>query len=276
MARAANPEIVVVLDYPVTPRQRWTLDKPHPILYNILNEGRETYKDVLESFLSIEKSLTSVDKSPTGSESDKQPYWANEWIPPLDAASLYSFIATRRPKTYMEVGSGNSTKFARKAIEDLGLDTKIISIDPEPRAEIDDLCDQIIRKPIEDVDLPIFEILGEDDILFVDSSHRSFMNSDVTALFIDVLPRLRSGVLVQIHDILLPYDYPSDWAGRWYSEQYLLAALLLARGRAFETILPNMFISHDEELRSILAPLWKRTKMEINEIFGYSFWLKTL
>jgi hypothetical protein len=65
------------------------------------------------------------------------------------------------------------------------------------------------------------------DVLFFDGSHRCLQNSDVTAFFLDVLPELPSGVIVGIHDIVLPNDYPSVWKDRYYSEQYILAAYLL-------------------------------------------------
>jgi hypothetical protein len=140
---------------------------------------------------------------------------------------LYSLLAQHNPRHYVEVGSGNSTKFARRAIRDHGLQTRITSIDPFPRAEIDSICDRVIREPVEHVALDTFDMLQPGDILFIDSSHRTFMNSDVTALSLDVLPRLPAGVIVEVHDITLPGDYPPQWTGRYYSEQYLLAAYLL-------------------------------------------------
>jgi hypothetical protein len=195
-------------------------------------------------------------------------------MPALDSVALYSFIALRKPQHYFEIGSGNSTKFARQAISDHKLDTKITSIDPNPRAEIDNTCDEIIRKPLEDVNLDIFDELENDDILYVDNSHRIFMNSDATTVFLDIIPRLKSGVFVEIHDVFLPYDYPSEWTTRYYSEQYLLAAYLLGRGKRLDIVLPNMFISRDPELNLILEPLWKKVQMHNVETHGCSFWLK--
>lgn len=275
IARAISPETVIVLDYPVRPRQRWTTDTPHPGLYDIINRRRDAYQVALESFLVFKDRLSTIPASKPQDDFSLTPHWDNGWIPPLDAISLYGFIATRRPSIYMEVGSGNSTKFARRAIDDFGLDTRIISIDPEPRAEIDKLCTHVIRQPIEEIDLSFFDQLSENDIFFVDNSHRSFMNSDVTAVLLDVIPRLKPDVLVQVHDILLPYDYPPDWTERWYSEQYLLAASLLAQGETLEILLPNAFISHDSELMDILSPALDRMNLGGTNIFGYSFWLKT-
>ena len=195
-------------------------------------------------------------------------------MPALDGVALYGFMARNNPKLYMEVGSGNSTKFARQAIFDHKLQTKIVSIDPFPRAEIDDLCDEVIRQPLEETDLSIFDRLGDDDILYIDNSHRVLMNSDATVFFMDIFPRLARGVLVQIHDIFLPYDYPSDWVGRHYSEQYVLAAFLLARGKRLEIALPNLFIGEDPQLHSILSPLWSTAQFAKIQTSGCSFWLR--
>ncbi|MCY7410548.1 MAG: class I SAM-dependent methyltransferase [Chitinophagales bacterium] len=118
-------------------------------------------------------------------------------------------IAIRKPKIYVEIGSGNSTMVARKAIEDHQLKTKIISIDPYPRASIDNLADTLIRKPIENLsDYNFIDELNENDILFIDNSHRSLPNSNVTVCFLEIIPRIKKGVLIHIHDIYLPYDYP--------------------------------------------------------------------
>jgi hypothetical protein len=127
---------------------------------------------------------------------------------------------------------------------------------------------------VEDVDVHMFDRLNKNDVLYIDNSHRVFMNSDATAVFLDIMPRLRQGVMVEIHDVTLPYDYPAEWVNRYYSEQYLLAAYILARGNIFEIILPNMFISHDDELKNILAPLWETERLKNVETHGCSFWAR--
>ena len=100
-----------------------------------------------------------------------------------------------RPHTYLEIGSGITTCFAYRAIRDVGSDTQIVSIDPEPRTSIDAICTNVIRDGLETCHTTIFEDLVANDILF-DGSHRSFINSDVTVFFIDILPRLQPGVIV--------------------------------------------------------------------------------
>lgn len=263
---------MVLLDYPVTSVPRWSYSNPHPELYEVINANRSRYIEHLTSFLRFSESFVRI---PVRRSADpSQPNWANEWIPPLDAVALYSFIAIGQPKLFLEVGSGNSTKFARRATKDHGLTTKIVSIDPRPRVEIDALCDQVVREPVENCKLDIFDRLESGDILYVDNSHRALMNSDATVIFLDILPRLKPGVLVHFHDIALPYDYPAEWKDRYYSEQYLLAAYLLARGSRFDILLPNWFVTIDNELKNILLPLWQSPEMQNLEIQGGSFWIQ--
>jgi len=101
------------------------------------------------------------------------------------------------------------------------------------------------------------------------------MNSDVTAVFLDVLPYLKSGVLAGFHDIYLPVDYPAVWSGRYYSEQYILAAYILAEGDLFNIVLPNAFISNDEaEIGKIIPSLWEGMDSEGVETHGTSFWIE--
>jgi Methyltransferase domain len=273
VARRTFGNKIIFIDYPVNPIPRWGYSHPHQELHNIINSNRNSYAEHLRSFLDFTENLARIPKKASGC-SPSEPNWMNGWIPPLDAVALYSLIAIKQPKYFLEVGSGNSTKFARKAITDHRLDTKIISIDPHPRVEIDTLCDQVIRTPVEAVSLDLFDRLGSGDILYVDNSHRVFMNSDTTAIFLDVLPRLKPGVLVEIHDVTLPFDYPNGVIDRYYSEQYLLAAYLLARGHRFDIILPNAFIDSDNGLRSILMPVWQKAEMQDVETYGCSFWIQ--
>jgi hypothetical protein len=275
VTRHINDNRVVFLDYPVYPKQRWNTSNPHSELWEIINANRSDYVDLLKSFVSFTKDFSRIPKRHSNDSSTSEPRWINGWMPAMDGIALYSLIALRRPKCFVEVGSGISTKFAKRAITDHQLDTQIISIDPHPRVEIDLICDRVIREPVEAVGLDIFDKLDRNDILYIDNSHRVFMNSDATVIFLDVIPRLKSGVLVQIHDVMLPYDYPVEWVDRYYSEQYLLAAYLLARGQRLRIVLPNAFISGDPELRNILSPLWLAANLNNVETHGVSFWFQT-
>ena len=119
---------------------------------------------------------------------------------------------------------------------------------------------------LEDCDLSLFDQLKAGDILFFDGSHRSFTNSDVTVFFLELMPRLKPGVIVHIHDIFLPSDYPPEWERKMYSEQYILAAMLLCPTQPFKVLLPNFYIECDAELRGQVPPLAPVT--------GASFWIE--
>jgi predicted O-methyltransferase YrrM len=266
---------IVFLDYPVTPQPRWGFGKPpHPELAEILGRNREAYRQTLESFLQFQEGLIKIPRTATADSAE--PCWVNQWLPPPDEAALYCLLGLNQPKRYVEVGSGQSTKWARRAIRDLGLATRITSIDPHPRAEVDALCDTVLRQPLQKLaDMAVFDQMEPGDILFADGSHRIFMNSDVTVFFLEVLPRLKPGVLIQIHDVALPYDYPPAWADWFYSEQYLLAFALLEGSARFEVVLPNAYVSGDAELAAVLASLWQHPALAGVKGGGMSFWLRT-
>ncbi|HRE96861.1 MAG TPA: class I SAM-dependent methyltransferase [Flavobacteriales bacterium] len=205
-----------------------------------------------------------------------KPAWNNGFLPGLDIVGIYGMIAEYKPAKYIEIGSGNSTKVARKSITENHLKTEIISIDPFPRAAIDHLADRVIREPFENLSDSRFivETLNENDILFIDNSHRVFPNSDAMICFLELLPFLKKGVIVHIHDIYLPYDYPQFMCDRYYNEQYMLAAFILANPDKYKTLLPNYFISEDPALAGIISPLWNHPNMCNVEKHGGSYWLQ--
>ncbi len=246
---------------------------PHVRLYDIINAHRAEYTGWLEKIRQYKPQLHSIRKADAVQDAS-QPGWNNGFLPGLDIMALYTVLAELKPRRYIEIGSGNSTKVAHKAKTDLGLNTEIISIDPYPRAEIDHLADRIIRTPFEQLDNTFLRDLDENDVLFVDNSHRVLPNSDATVFFLEVLPELKKGVVVHIHDIYIPYDYPQFMCDRFYSEQYALAAFLLANPKHYIPMLPNYFISEDVELRNLITDMWEHPHLEGVERHGGSFWLK--
>jgi hypothetical protein len=207
--------------------------------------------------------------------SGRDPAWINGMLPGLDSMVLYAFIRMARPKTYVEVGSGNSTKFVRRAIEDGKLRTRIVSIDPYPRAEIDALCDEVIRSPLEDLaDFSVFERLSANDVVFIDNSHRSFQNSDVTVFFTEVLTTIPRGVYVGVHDILLPMDYPPEWRDRFYNEQYLLACYLLGGAARDKVEFPGAYVSDHAGFGVQIAALFDNGSAAGASRWAASFWLR--
>jgi predicted O-methyltransferase YrrM len=262
----------IFLDYPVEMRPRYTKDSPHPLLLEIIENGRSEYKAQIASFNSYLEDLSQVPFEKNSAQTNL-PHWNNGFLPGMDIIVLYGMIASLKPKRYMEVGSGNSTKVVHLAKTKYSPGTEITSIDPMPRAEIDQLADKVIRKPFESINLECIHQLEAGDVLFIDNSHRIFPNSDAMVFFMEVLPRLKKGVIVHLHDIYLPYDYPQFMCDRAYSEQYGLASFLLSNPKKYCSLFPNYFVSQDKELASGFEPFWKLDNIRNAEKHGGSFWL---
>lgn len=262
------------LEYKVAVQPRFGHGKPaHPELLAIVEKKEDVYRDFLASVEKYKDALQTIQDSSVEKD-PKQPAWNNAFLPGLDMVMLYVMLAELKPKKYIEIGSGNSTKIAFKAKNEQALTTHFTSIDPQPRAEIDALVDTVIRKPFEDIDFRMLENLEENDILFVDNSHRILPNSDATVFFLEVLPRLKKGVVVHIHDIYIPFDYPQFMCDRFYSEQYGLAMYLLANAEKYQPLFPNYYVSEKKELASLIDYFWEHPNTSNVEKHGGSFWLK--
>lgn len=269
--------------YPVVPTARWSPGSlPHGRLSAVLAQETAAYTgflDVLEAHADL---LHGVPHEVSDAD-PRMPHWNNTWFTALDAAALMTMLAWKRPARYLEIGSGTSTRFARYAVDALHLPTRLTSIDPMPRLDIDTLCDATVRRPLEACDLSVFDTLQAGDILFFDGSHRVFTNSDVTVFFFEVLPRLQPGVMVHIHDIFIPDDYPIAWNHRLYNEQYLLAAMLLCGQPPFRVSLPVTYVCKDPTLgarvKRIFAARGEGSDIPFlypndAKVPGASFWLE--
>ncbi|MFA6440278.1 MAG: class I SAM-dependent methyltransferase [Bacteriovoracaceae bacterium] len=184
-------------------------------------------------------------------ESDCSYYSQNGAFGEIDGDILYSMIREHRPKKIIEIGSGWSTQLAGYALErnriEYGISGQIYAIEPYPnkilKAGFPGLT-QLIEKTVQEVDLTVFEALEENDILFIDSSHIVKTDSDVCYEFLEILPCLKKGVLVHIHDIFLPREYPKNWVVNqklFFNEGYLLQAFLMFN-HAFEVIWAGNYI----------------------------------
>ena len=263
----------ITLDYPTSSanRPRWGYDRPrNELLEAAIARHDSAYEQSLETIIGYRDELTRIARYPA----DAEPGWLNAWLLPLDTASIYAFLREWKPPRYVEVGSGNSTMVVDRARRDGGLSTHITSIDPKPRAEIDALCDEVVRSPLEDADLSVFTSLSAGDVVFVDCSHRAFMNSDVVAFHLDALPQLPEGVLVGVHDILLPDDYLDQWDEYYFSEQYVLAAYLLSPAEWLQPVLACNYASQHPELAKVIAPLWDELGFTGLERRGFTFWFR--
>ncbi len=247
---------------------------PHDLLQKMFAKRLPAYARLVQEFSKYALDIGQISHDPDP-ENPLQPCWDNGWLPSVDGIALYGLVSAAKPRRYFEVGSGNSTKFVARAKKLNSPQTVIVSIDPAPRAEIDLLCDQVIREPLQNINVDFFNQLMPGDILFIDGSHRMLQNSDVTVFYLDILPHLKPGVIIGQHDILLPWDYSMEWAQRMYSEQYALASVLLAAEDAFEIIFPTFYVSQLEQklLQPLLNTIWTFPNLQNIVPFGSSFWM---
>ncbi len=151
-----------------------------------------------------------------------------------DAEYWYQIIRTIKPKRIYEVGSGSSTLMAINAIrrnknDDPDYTCEHICIEPYEGPWLEETGVSVVRKKIEDIEVSFFSRLKENDILFIDSSHIIRPQGDVLFEYLELLPSLNKGVIVHIHDIFSPKNYPVQWLKDevvFWNEQYLLEAFL--------------------------------------------------
>jgi Methyltransferase domain len=187
----------------------------------------------------------------------------------LDAALYYCMIRNFKPKHIIEVGAGDSTKLASLAACKNGV-VDLESIDPFASENLSEIS-KLIKKPVQEIPISQFKVLQRNDILFIDSTHVCKIGSDVNYLFLDVLPNLNPGVLVHIHDIALPLEFPENWViglHRFWNEQYLLHAFLIGNCD-FEVLfgIQYMLLYH----RDVMVKLYG-----LKRLGGLSFWIRKI
>ncbi|MGA2521115.1 MAG: class I SAM-dependent methyltransferase [Acidimicrobiales bacterium] len=220
--------------------------------------------------------LYAPDALPETKQAGRRYYCENEFFSYADAVALQGMLRLAQPKRLVEVGSGFSSALildTRDAF--LPHRTHCTFVEPNPdRLELlftdaDRESDDIIVSLVQDVSMSVFESLDDGDVLFIDSSHVSKLASDVNMFVFDVLPRLKPGVLVHVHDVFYPFEYPREWVhqGRAWTEGYLVRAFLEFND-AFEVVLFNSYLRafHRAEVASAM-PLWDNNH-------GGSLWLR--
>ncbi len=181
-----------------------------------------------------------------------------------DAEYWYQLIRSLKPKRIFEIGSGNSTLMAIKALRKNqqqypAYRCKHVCIEPYEMPWLEETGVSVIRKKVEDVETVFFSELEEDDILFIDSSHIIRPQGDVLFEYLELLPTLNKGVIVHVHDIFSPKNYPKQWLEddvRFWNEQYLLEAFLSHNG-SWKIIgaLNFLYHNHYEKLKSVASSL---------------------
>jgi hypothetical protein len=151
-----------------------------------------------------------------------------------DAEILYSMVRNKQPKKIIEIGCGHSTLLIQHAINwnkktNSIYECEHICIEPYENLWLSKLKINVIREKVEDLSIDLFTSLGENDILFIDSTHIIRPQGDVLFEYLEILPNLKSGVIVHVHDIFSPKDYLNEWKFQglnFWDEQYLLEAFL--------------------------------------------------
>lgn len=193
-------------------------------LEDIFAASQSAFGDLLRKADSYAADLLRIADEPAPPPA---PRYTQSWFPSLDAVAAYTLVREYRPQRIVEIGSGHSTRFLARAVADGQLETKVTAIDPAPRAAITGLSVGFVPQVVQDCGLALFAELQAGDILFIDSSHILMPGTDVDWLFNRILPQLPAGLLIHIHDIFLPDDYPADWSWRGYNEQQAIGPMLL-------------------------------------------------
>lgn len=197
----------------------------------------------------------------------------NGYFSGFDAAVYYSLIRHLQPRQIVEIGGGYSTQIASRALARYGAG-KLTCIEPYPEERLlnTDLTIDLVQKRVEEIDIDFFSRLEANDILFIDSSHTVKFGSDVCFEFLEILPSLKPGVWIHVHDIFFPRDYPEEWLierRQAWNEQYLLEAFLSFNSR-FSVQLANYWFCLDH--LDAAARLWPRA---LSPNYGAcSFWMK--
>jgi predicted O-methyltransferase YrrM len=205
-------------------------------------------------------------------------FYNNHSFAYADAITLHCMMRKYKPKRIIEIGSGFSSCVMVDTNElFFNNSIRITNIEPYPDfffktlPEKDRAKNRVLVNLVQDVDLKIYEELEENDILFIDSSHVSKVGSDVNHEFFEIIPRLKKGVLVHVHDIFHPFEYPYDWIaeGRAMNENYILRAFL-QYNETFQVLFMSNYVSRyfRQELEKNL-PLFLKNS-------GGNFWMKKI
>lgn len=209
-------------------------------------------------------------------------------FPVIDALTTYLMVRDLRPARYVEIGSGLSTYYAWLAAAANGRDGRgceMTCVDPFPTGRLNELREPAVHavvSKVEAADLGLFEALEAGDVLFIDSTHVLKLGGDVAFLFLEVLPRLRPGVVVHVHDIHFPYNtpYPAEqyiFRAKWplYRTEAMVLQAFLSFNREFELLLSAPMIRHfDEPFLERTIPGYRPVEVEDYDTHFGSIWLR--
>ncbi len=179
---------------------------------------------------------------------------------PIESQVLHCFVRQFAPRRIIEVGCGVSTACMLEAVRRNQSEgrpgSEIVCIEPFPKKQFTSISGIThIESLVQTVDRSVFDTLNAGDLLFIDSSHAVKTGSDVCTLVLQVLPKLRPGVHIHIHDIFFPYLYPPDVLNSIFGwqETALLAALLSGNSRfRVSASLSGLHYGRQEALKRLL------------------------
>jgi hypothetical protein len=230
---------------------------------------RRYYEDLLNRF--------SIFDFPKAKNGEFRYFWPNDWFPLSDAFTLSGIIRREKPQRIVEVGSGFSSAAILDTLDRANSPAQVTFVEPYPDrlhsllSEDDRKKVKILTCSVQDVPLEIFEQLGENDILFIDSSHVAKIGSDIAFIFLRILPRLKKGVIVHFHDIFFPNSYPLNWVleGRAWNESLFLRAFLACNSQ-FAMLAFNSFAGCS------FPEIFSRAFPDFLANTGGSIWLKKI
>ena len=242
-------------------------------------------QDILDLFANYITECNFTATSEKCAPSDLGYFYNNGYFGFIDALIAHCMVRNFRPRHIIEIGSGYSSLVLRRALN-LNYPKvpkrggELICIDPSPRCKIIEHVDKYIPESVQHVDVEIFQLLSKNDILFIDSSHICEPESDVSYIFFNILPKLKPGVLIHIHDITFPKDYPHSYIVnqlRGYNEQYILLAFLLYN-KSFEILWGTSYaretmikqLNSDKTLQEVIP------KEVLRKFSGSSFWMQKI
>ncbi len=205
-------------------------------------------------------------------------FFLNVFYSYSDAIFLYCMIRHARPNNIIEVGSGYSSCVSLDTNElyfSNSINLQFIEPYPETLRSLIKNTDypliKIHESNLQDIPIDLFKNLASNDILFIDSTHVSKIDSDVNYIIHEILPVLSKGVYVHFHDIFYPFEYPKEWTldGRFWNEQYILRAFLQYNSQ-FKIVLFNTYLElfFREKLENRFPLIFKNT--------GGSLWIKKI
>jgi predicted O-methyltransferase YrrM len=245
-------------------RRGWFDQPVYPLPASFTNPRYQRLLDELPKYRERFDTFARAEANDVGFQFD------NGFYGSPDAEVLYAMVRTLRPRRIVEIGCGNSTRIIRQAIRDGQIDCKHIGIDPQPRREVSGLVDMRIDRPIEDAGAEAhIEKLDAGDILFIDTSHEVKPANDVAYIYGRLVPGLSAGVIVHIHDIFIPYEYPRAWlldTGRKWGEQYIVQAIVMNSAN-WEVLWPGYFLQRT-------LPEFARHFPYLSSGYAQSLWLR--